>query len=146
MAIAEYVAEQCPGRAVWPAARADRAMARSVSAEMHAGFAALREELPMDIMGRHAKVPSASAQADIDRIQEIWRSCRQGHGDGGPFLFGPFSAADAMYAPVVTRFVTYGIAVDDMARDYMKSVLAHPAMAEWCRAAAAEVEAWGPTL
>ena len=146
MAIAEYVAEQCPEKAVWPTGIAARAMARSVSAEMHAGFAALREELPMDIMGRHAKAPSAAARADIDRILEVWRTCRQSHGNDGPFLFGQFSAADAMYAPVVTRFMTYGITVDDKGRDYMKRMLAHPTMAEWCRAAAEEVAAWGPTL
>ena len=144
LAICEWAAEVSPG--LWPVDDGARAAARAVSAEMHAGFPALRRELPMDDGRTHAGVArSAEAQADIDRIQAIWRDCRtrfgRSDGDGhagGPFLFGAFSIADAMYAPVCSRFRTYGVALDDLSAAYVEAVLALPAMRAWTEAALAE--------
>jgi glutathione S-transferase len=140
LAICEYVAEQFPGH--WfPADRAARAIARSVSAEMHSGFRDLRQHMPMDCRARllgQGKTPGV--QADIDRISEIWRTCRQQFGAGGDFLFGQFTLADAMYAPVVSRFVTYGVELDEIAQAYADAVWSLPALQEWMAAAAAESE------
>jgi|SRR5579883_3185195 len=139
LAIAEYVAEQFPAAKLWPDASDARAVARSVSAEMHAGFADLRRELPMNLRARTPKRDLLPAvRADIERILAIWRDLRARWGSGGPFLFGRFSVADAMYAPVATRFVTYDVPVDDVARAYMDAVLALPAMREWTREAERE--------
>jgi glutathione S-transferase len=138
LAICEYLAETFPQAGLWPADRAARACARSVSAEMHAGFAPLRAALPMDVAARHPTPPmTAELAADIQRIQALWRQCRADFGTriGGPFLFGRFSIADAMYAPVATRFVTYGVALDDVAADYVGTILDLPAMREWIAAA-----------
>jgi glutathione S-transferase len=106
---------------------------------MHAGFPALRSTLPMDLSQHYPghKV-TAEAQADIDRIQAIWRDCRATHGSGGDFLFGAFCIADAFYAPVVTRFRTYDVQLDDVCAAYCAAVTAHPWMEEWAAAAAAE--------
>ncbi len=139
LAIMEYLAELAPGANLWPADDAKRAAARAVSAEMHSGFGALRTHMPVNIrrsapgLGRKPGV-----EGDIERIMAIWRQCRADHGNGGDFLFGDWSMADAMYAPVVTRFVTYGVEVDEVCRAYMNATLALPAMAEWCQAAADE--------
>ncbi|WP_255991768.1 glutathione S-transferase family protein [Chitinolyticbacter albus] len=138
LAIVEYLAEKFPGRGIWPADPAARAVARSVSAEMHAGFTQLRTHLSMDIRGRKTARIDAATQAEIDRICAIWTDCRNHFGENGPFLFGAFSAADAFYAPVVTRFVTYGVEVPDSARQYMATVLALPAMQQWIADGAAE--------
>ncbi|WP_148714431.1 glutathione S-transferase family protein [Chitinolyticbacter meiyuanensis] len=138
LAIVEYLAEKFPERGIWPADPAARAVARSVCAEMHAGFTQLRTHLSMDIRGRKTAQIDAATQAEIDRILAIWTDCRNRFGDTGPFLFGTFSAADAFYAPVVTRFVTYGVAVPDSARQYMTAVLALPAMQQWLADGAAE--------
>src|ERR1700748_248496 len=120
LAIIEYVAERFPQAQLWPEDVASRAPARSVSAEMHSGFAALRNECGMNLhrpVG--AKALSAEARADIARIQQSWSECRARYGKRGPYLFGAFSGADAMYAPVVHRFRTYAIDVSEEVRNYM---------------------------
>jgi glutathione S-transferase len=139
LAIIEYVAELFPQANLWPQARAARAHARSVASEMHGGFSALRSQLPMNVRVHRPK-PSLPADVaeDVARVTALWRDCRSRFGAGGPFLFGAFGAADAMFAPVVTRFETYGVAIDDEARAYCKAVLALPAMRAWYAAAAAE--------
>lgn len=139
LAISEYVAELACAVPLWPENRGARAIARSVSAEMHSGFQALRQHLSMDI-GKTMALPEipAEAKADIDRVQGLWRDCRSRFGAGGPFLFGRWSVADAMYAPVVTRFVTYGVPLDETAKAYVDATLALPAMQEWLAGAQAE--------
>jgi glutathione S-transferase len=140
LAIVEYLAERHPGLGVWPAAPEARAMARALAAEMHAGFAALRQELPMDLIGaqpRHAL--TAETQADVARIVEAWGAARAAFGAGGPFLFGAFCGADAMFAPVVVRFLGYGVALEGEARGYAEAVRSLPAMAAWRRLAGAPV-------
>ena len=137
LAIIEYAAERFPEAHLWPADRAARAVARSVSAEMHAGFQALRAHLPMNLKRTPApRDLPAEAEADIARVEEIWRACRAR--GTGPFLFGAFSGADAMYAPVVTRFETYRVPVDPEIRAYMDAILGLPAYREWRDAALAE--------
>lgn len=139
LAIVEHAAELAP--ALWPAAPAARATARSIAAEMHSGFQALRNELPMNVRASGRKVaPSRAALADIDRIKQIWRDARSRFGDDGPWLFGTFSAADAMFAPVASRFATYGVALDEPLRAYQATVLGCPAMQRWAAAAAVEPE------
>lgn len=139
LAIIEYLAEQYPDAHVWPDDVAARAHARAVSAEMHGGFGPLRRECGMNLHRPiRAKTLSAEAQADIARVQQIWTDCRNQYGALGPYLFGRFSAADAMYAPVVHRFRTYAIEVSSVVRDYMDVMLTHPAVAEWTREGLAE--------
>ena len=140
LAICEYLAETVPAAGLWPRDRVARAVARAVSSEMQAGFAALRSHLPMNI---RTSVPergvTPEVQLDINRIMAIWRDCRTRFGDGsGDFLFGSFTIADAMYAPVVTRFRTYRIALEDPARTYCDAIMALPAMQEWVAAAGNE--------
>jgi glutathione S-transferase len=139
LAIIEYIAERFPEARLWPEDRASRAHARSVSAEMHSGFGALRNECGMNLhrpIG--AKALSAEARADIARIQQSWSECRERYGKLGPYLFGAFSGADAMYAPVVHRFLTYAIDVTPEARGYMDTMMAQPAFQEWTRDGLAE--------
>ncbi len=139
LAIIEYVAERFPEARLWPEDRAARAHARSISAEMHSGFAALRNECGMNLHRPvKAKPLSEAARADVARVEQIWTDCRTRHGGQGPFLFGAFSAADAMYAPVVHRFRIYAIDVAPVARDYMAAMMAQPAFAEWTAAGLAE--------
>ncbi|MEQ9608183.1 MAG: glutathione S-transferase family protein [Kiloniellaceae bacterium] len=139
LAIAEYLAETYPAQGLWPSDPAARRLARCVAAEMHAGFQALRRALPMDLSKHHPGHKIApEVQADIDRIQAIWRDCRGRFGKAGEFLFGAFSAADAFYAPVVTRFRTYGVALDSISDAYCVAVTYHPWMKEWTAAAAEE--------
>lgn len=138
MAIAEYVAEKFPEKQLWPQDVAARAIARSISAEMHSGFSALRNECGMDIRTRIKKEITPDVQADIDRIVGLWSDCRARFGAGGPFLFGQFSWADAFYAPVVTRFATYAVALPPVAQAYVETILALPAMQDWIAAAKAE--------
>lgn len=139
LAICEYVAELFPQAGLWPDERQARAICRSVATEMHAGFAPLRQALPMDYRATLALPALDAAVADdIARIQAVWRMARERFGAGGPFLFGRFSVADAMYAPVVTRFNTYGVALDEVARAYCTAILALPAMREWLDAARTE--------
>jgi len=133
LAILEYLAEQHPG--VWPADAKLRARARSVSAEMHSGFPNLRQHMSMNIRRRHpGKGRTPESLADVRRIVEIWSECR------GPFLFGPFCGADAMYAPVVLRFRTYEVELPPACRAYADAVLALPALQEWIRDAEREAE------
>ncbi|MEC9368537.1 MAG: glutathione S-transferase family protein [Pseudomonadota bacterium] len=151
LAIIEFMAERHPDKPVWPRDAMVRALARSASAEMHSGFADLRNEMPMDILRHLPKPPSEAVQKDVRRIVEIWRLCRRANGKGGPFLFGAFSAADAMYAPVATRFRTYGVDLaalgdDGTAAAYGEAILAMPEMAEWSKDARAELKERGETL
>lgn len=138
MAICEYIAE-LTGRG-WPAERTARAVARSVCAEMHSGFADLRTEWPLNATARNRHTPmTAGLAADIGRIQAIWSDCRSRFGSqAGPWLFGEYSIADAMYAPVVLRFNTYGADVAATVRCYMDAVLEDPALQKWLLAAKEE--------
>lgn len=140
LAICEYLAERHPEKRLWPADPAVRAHARSVSAEMHSGFTSLRSQMPMNVRKRIPKAISAEAGADIARIQAIWQECRSRFGTGGPFLYGTFSIADAMYAPVVTRFDTYGVDLAGAASAYAREILQLPAMRAWVEQAHAETE------
>ncbi len=137
LAICEYLAEAAPS--LWPAERQARAEARAISAEMHAGFGALRHSMPMEI---HASKPhdgrSADVIADINRIVSIWESCRSRYDAKGPFLFGEFSIADAMFAPIVWRFLTYAVELPPVSRAWVETMCALPAMQEWRTAALAE--------
>ena len=139
LAIAEVVAERWPEKQLWPADPATRAHARSISAEMHAGFEALRSQMPMNCraMGRKVML-SDELTADIDRVVEIWSDCF--HRYNGDWLFGSFSIADAMYAPVVLRLRTYGINLPESASHYPRRLLKSPAMQEWLAAAECEAE------
>lgn len=141
LAILEYVAEKFPDAELWPSEPAARAHARSIAAEMHAGFAPLRKHCPMNMRRPVKKMPLPSeVTADVARIDAMWTDCRARFGRGGPFLFGPFTAADAMYAPVVARFHTYAVDVSPAAQGYMAAVMALPAWGEWV--AAARQEPW----
>lgn len=143
LAICEYIAELAPAAGLWPDDSHARAVARSVSAEMHSGFIALRSTMSMDLKrDRSGEGMTPEAAADIARIQALWADARARFGQapdaGGPFLFGRFTIADAMFAPVVTRFATYGVALEDGARAYCDAVLALPALRDWTAAAKAE--------
>jgi len=139
LAIIEYLAERFPDARLWPENRAERAHARSISAEMHSGFLSLRSECGMNLHRPVGAIKlSEDARADITRVQEIWTDCRARYGKRGPFLFGAFSAADAMFAPVVHRFRTYAIAVSLEVKTYMETMMALPAFAEWSEAGLAE--------
>lgn len=132
LAICEYLADRFPSAGLWPDDRAARAVARSVSAEMHAGFPVLRQQCPMDLLlDSPLADPSSDLLAEIARIDALWSDCRARFGDGGPFLFGRFTIADAMYAPVATRFATYRLPLGPVAAAYRDAVLALPALAEW---------------
>ena len=140
LAICEYLAEQFPDLHMWPQDVAARAMARSVSAEMHSGFSGLRTAMSMNIrMSLPGRGRTPEAQGDIGRISEIWEEClsRFGHHE---FLFGDFSIADAFFAPVVCRFKTYGVSLAPALQAYCDRMLAHPAIARWVREALAETE------
>ncbi|HVY05891.1 MAG TPA: glutathione S-transferase family protein [Burkholderiales bacterium] len=141
LAIAEYLAEKHPRKQLWPGDAHTRARARAISAEMHSGFTNLRASMPMnvrrEILGRER---SAEVLDEIARIEAIWSECRRDHAGGGPFLFGEFCIADAMYAPVVSRFRTYGVALAEPAATYAATVMALPAMQEWIAGARAETE------
>lgn len=137
LAILEYLAEKFPEKQLWPVDVQARAAARVLASEMHAGFSALRGECPMNIRRPiKPRTIGAAAQADVARIEAMWQDARARH--RGPFLFGKFCAADAMYAPVVTRLNTYGISVSRDTRYYMDAVLALPAFAEWRAGSIAE--------
>ena len=139
LAICEYLAERHAEKNLWPAAAAARAHARAVSAEMHAGFAALRSNMGMNVRRSFPGVGMTPEVAkDIARIEQLWDDCLQRY--GGPFLFGAFGIADAMYAPVATRFRTYAVGLSAVAQRYADLLLALPAVAEWYAAAHAETE------
>lgn len=141
LAICEYLHDTHPQAGIWPRDAAARAHARAVSSEMHAGFTSLRSACPMNLGKRFATRDRGPGVArDVERLTALWRQARERFGAGGPFLYGAFSAADAMFAPVVTRFDTYGIAVDPVSQGYMRSILALPAYREWL--AGALVEPW----
>ncbi len=139
LAIIEYLADKFPGAGFWPDSPAARAHARAIASEMHAGFLPLRRHLPMNmwrpVQKRHL---TSEAAANVKRIDALWSDCRARFGQEGPFLFGRFSAADAMYAPVVSRFATYAVDVSPAARAYMAAVMALPAWQDWAAAALAE--------
>jgi glutathione S-transferase len=138
LAICEYVSELAGGKG-WPADAADRAHARAIAAEMHAGFGALREDCPMNIRARNRRVVMTDALArDLERVGEIWTRCRLAHASRGPWLFGEYSAADAMFAPVALRILTYGLALPSGATGYQQTVLEDPQLCEWTDAAAIE--------
>lgn len=139
LAIIEYLNEKSGGDKFWPADEGARAMARSMAAEMHSGFAALRREHSMNIRQIYPpKEASAEVRADIERIMELWAQARARFGGTGEFLFGEFGAVDIMYAPVVTRFITYSLPVAQFAVPYMQAIIAHPFMQDWIAAAQAE--------
>ena len=147
LAILEYLAERHPELQLWPREVEARALARSISAEMHSGFVTLRNDMSMELLARFPTPPiSEDVAGDISRIVAIWRETRARHGAGGPFLFGAFTSADAMYAPVATRFRTYGVDLaafgdDGTAASYVETLLALPEMAEWTEGAEAELKA-----
>lgn len=139
LSIIEYIAERFPEKRLWPEHPAHRAHARAVSAEMHSGFAALRNECGMNLHRPMRAIQlSEDARANIARIEDIWADCRKRYGRSGPFLFGRFGAADAMFAPVVHRFRTYAVAVSEETQRYMDAMMALPAFAEWTKAGLAE--------
>ena len=134
LAIGEYLADLFPAARLWPQDPVARAFARSIAAEMHSGFRPLREHLPMALLQVTPKpIEDAEARADIARVADLWRQAREtwGIAEGGPWLFGHFTIADAMYAPIVTRFRTYGVELDPICRAYMKAVLADPDFRAW---------------
>ena len=137
LAICEYAAELFPAAQLWPTDRAERARARAVSAEMHSGFAALRQNMPMDVCSKKPGVGhTPEALADARRVIDIWRELLAK--SGGPFLFGRFTIADAMFAPVTTRFTTYGVDLDAPCRAYVRAVAELPAMQRWVAEAGQE--------
>lgn len=140
LAICEYASELAGGRG-WPEDAAARAWARAVATEMHAGFQALRSSCPMNTraLGRHVPLTPA-LEADLRRIDALWSECRRAHAAAGPWLFGRFSAADAMFAPVVLRVRTYGLPLGELARGWCATMLADPHLQEWLRAAAVETQ------
>jgi glutathione S-transferase len=139
LAILEYLAEKFPNAGLWPADAVARAHARAIANEMHAGFLPLRRHLPMNMWRPVIKREvTPEAAANVARIEAIWNECRTRFGKGGPFLFGRYGAADAMYAPVVARLNTYAVAVGAGTRAYMDAVMALPAWREWHAAAVKE--------
>jgi glutathione S-transferase len=141
LAISEYLAEHHPEQQLWPADALQRAVARSISAEMHSGFAPLRSNMSMNCRGFFPGLGrTVEVAADIERIQRIWTDCRERFALAGPYLFGAFTVADAMYAPVVLRFKTYAVQLSPVAQQYASTMLALPALQEWIQAARAEPE------
>ena len=141
LAIGEAVAELFPQKQLWPADARARQIARSICAEMHAGFRNLRGAMPMNIRASlPGKGMSPEVQRDIDRIVEIWESCRARYGEGGELLFGRFTVADAFYAPVATRFLTYAVTLPPAAQRYADALLALPAVRDWMAQARRETE------
>ena len=141
LAICETVAELYPAKQLWPQDERARRVARSVCAEMHSGFQALRGAMPMNIRGRYpGKGLNEKSGKDIQRVVAIWSDCRARFGKGGPFLFGAFGIPDAFYAPVVMRFQTYAVEVPPAVRAYCDAVQSLAAVREWCDAARREIE------
>lgn len=139
LAIIDWLADRVGREAFWPLDDATRAFARSIAAEMHSGFQALRQGCTMNTRRRYPGYElTPEARADADRIDFLWREARSRFGAGGPYLFGDFGAADIMYAPVVTRFETYDVALSEESRAYVATMLRHPWMRDWLAAAAAE--------
>jgi glutathione S-transferase len=138
LAIGEYLAELFPAAGLWPKDAAARAHARAISHEMHAGFLPLRRHFPMNMRQVYDRAATPEVQADIDRIAAIWRDARRRYGAGGKYLFGNFTIADAMFAPVVSRFRSFKVALDREAEVYAEAITAWPAYQEWLAAARAE--------
>ncbi len=142
IAIGEYLAELFPEKQLWPRDGEPRAIARSISAEMHSGFRPLRDRLDMNLLGRvpGVRTDDEPVASDLKRVQDIWTECRETWGKkaGGPYLFGHFTIADAMYAPVTTRFRTYGVKLSPVAQAYCDAMLADPDMVFWEEAARGE--------
>ena len=139
LAIVEYLAERFPEAGLWPEAPDTRATARAICAEMHAGFAALRNQMPMNLRESGPPPPGSEALSrDSARVTDIWTDCRTRFRKGGAFLFGEFTAADAFYAPVAARFATYSVPLEGAAAAYRDEILAWPDFQEWCAAAAEE--------
>lgn len=141
LAICEYLAEKYPEKRLWPEKSAARAHARAISAEMHSGFTNLRTQMPMNVRREiPGRIRTREVLTDIARIEAIWNDCRNRFGRQGPFLFGAFCIADAMYAPVVSRLRTYGVTLAGAAGQYAGAIHALPAMQEWIAGANAETE------
>ena len=141
MAIVEYLAERHPEKLLWPRDPAARACARSICAEMHSSLGAMREALPMNCRATDRQVAMEGDIArDIERVRSIWRDCRETHQDQGPWLFGKFTIADAFFAPVASRFRTYGVAIGPTEQEFVDRILALPAAREWYKAAGSEPE------
>ena len=140
LAIAEYVAERFPDRGLWPAGRAARAIARSACAEMHSGFVALRSAHPMDMKKRVQAEASPAVLADLARLEALWADCRARFGTSGPFLFGGFCWADAFFAPVASRCLSYGLPLSADSQAYVTTLAGLPAFREW--EAAGQAETW----
>ncbi|MBD2626901.1 glutathione S-transferase family protein [Trichormus variabilis] len=141
LAICEYLAETFPHLHCWPEDKSARILARSISAEMHSGFQTLRQNMSMNCRNKYpGKGLVSGVQQDIDRITDIWQECRQKFSVSGDFLFGNFTIADAMFAPVALRFVTYDVQIDPVSRDYVEAILSLPAIQEWITAAKSETE------
>ncbi len=139
LGILEYIADSQPDTMLWPLDIDIRAIARSVSLEMHGGFGAVRNNMPMNLRkSMPGRGRGEGVDKDIARIGEIFKTCRVQYGQGGDFLFGHFSIADAMFAPIVTRFKTYDVTLDPVGNAYMEAILGLPAMVEWYRDALAE--------
>lgn len=142
IAIGEYLAERVPEKHLWPVDPDARALARAVSAEMHAGFAVMRDKLSMDLLARGlpASLDDPALKADVGRIETIWTECRTRYGNdgGGPFLFGKFTIADAMFAPVASRFRTYDVRLDPICQAYADAIFADPDFQAWEAGARAE--------
>jgi glutathione S-transferase len=136
LAIGEYLAEQFPNAGLWPSDLGARALARSISAEMHSGFQTLRSTCPMDLgLDSPLKDISDDLLTDIKRIEAIWTECRTKYGPHGPYLFGSFTIADAMFAPVATRFKTYHLPCNKTSLDYVDTLISLPWMQDWTKAA-----------
>jgi len=141
LSILEYISEQYLDSSGWPHEMSARAMARSISAEMHSSFVNVRNELPMNCRKKFSGIIlSAEAKHEIERIQALWRQCRNDYGDDGEWLFGQYSIADAMYAPVALRFEGYGITLGDIEQAYVTSVVSQPSIIEWIEAGKVEKE------
>lgn len=141
LAICEYIAERHPERRCWPEDEEARAQARCISSEMHSGFFQIRNTLPMNIRrNRGIDIITPELGKEIARVSEIWRTCRQSHAESGKFLFGEFSIADVMYAPVVLRFKSYLIELGTIEKDYLQSMLSLTSLQEWIAGALAEEE------
>ena len=141
LSICEYLNENHLNNKGWPTDKSQRASARSLVAEMHSGLFAIRGEMPMNCRGRKALTLSPDAKKEVEWLDNTWANLRTNNKAQGDYLFGEFSLADAFFAPVVFRFNTYGIEVSEQSKDYMKTMLAHPAMQEWLKASINEVAA-----
>lgn len=141
LSILEYVSERYLAGRGWPEDDHARALARSVSAEMHSSFSHVRKELPMNCRKQFETVAlSHEGEQEVERISWLWNTCRTRYGDSGEWLFGSFSIADAMFAPVALRFYGYSIPLSSVGRNYVKSIINHPAIIEWIAASKAETE------